>query len=90
MADIKLTFNNQSFYDLRRDPGVIAALEEMGTKILDAANETLPEGVGYRMSSAQGAKKPQGRWAVHVFTSSDHAKRSDRVHNTLMRLMLGQ
>ena len=75
------------FYDLRREPGVIAALENHGRHIVNRANATLKEGAGYRMSSRQGAKKPKGRWRVTVYTASTHAKRSNAKHNTLIKLM---
>ena len=87
MGKVRIKFKQGAQYDLRRDPAVIDFLERIGTDIVDSANETLPEGVGYRMSSSQGAKRPYGRWAVRVFTSSNHAKNSNAMHNTLLRLL---
>jgi hypothetical protein len=87
MSNFTLKWKNRSFYDLRRDPAVIGELESRGQAILDAANATLPENRGYRMSSFQGARKPQGRWFVQVYTASNHAKRSNAVHNTLLKVM---
>lgn len=75
------------FYDLRRQPGVIAALENHGRHIAAQANSTLKEGSGYRVGSRQGAKKPRGRWRVTVYTASTHAKRSNARHNTLIKLL---
>ena len=87
MSDIKFKWSNKSFYDLRRDPAVVKELERRGRDIMDAANATLPEGRGYRMSSFQGQRKPQGRWFVQVYTASNHAKRSNAIHNTLLKVM---
>lgn len=85
MRDIK--WNNKAFYDLRRDPEVIAELERRGRRVVAAANATLKEGRGYRMSSFQGARKPYGRWFVQVYAASNHAKRSNAKRNTLLRVM---
>lgn len=87
MTNVRVKFNRGAFYDLRRAPKVIDFLEAAGQSMVDDANDTLDERVGYRMSSSQGRKRPQGRWAVRVFTSSDHAKRSNAQHNTLLRLL---
>lgn len=84
---INLKWSNKSFFDLRRDPAVIKELERRGRQIVDAANRTLDEGRGYRMSSAQGRKKPQGRWFVNIYTASNHAKYSNAKHNTLIRVL---
>lgn len=87
MAQVRVVFN--SAYDLRRAPGVVALVENIGEKVLDAANDTLAEGEGYMMSSTQGNRKNKGRWAVRVFTASNHAKNSNAKHNTLLRVLLG-
>jgi hypothetical protein len=88
MADnIRLKWNRSAMYDIRRDPELVNFLESMGQTLRDEANATLPENTGYRMSSSQGRKNPQGRWAVRVFTSSDHAKNSNAKHNTLVRML---
>ena len=84
---VSLKWRNGEFYRLRSDRRVVAELERRGRQIVKAANDTLPEKQGYRMSSFQGARKPQGRWFVQVYTSSNHAKRSNAVHNTLIRVL---
>lgn len=88
MTEVRVKVKRGALYELRRDPAVIAFLEGKGEMVVDSANETLPEKVGYRMSSSQGRKNPQGRWAVRVYTSSNHAKHSNAVHNTLIRALL--
>lgn len=100
MAKPNIKWRNIGFYDLRRDPKVVAELERRGRQIASAANRTLDENrlrnkvtsrrarsVGYRVSTFQGAKKPQGRWFVQVYTSSRHAKYSNAKHNTLIRVL---
>lgn len=87
MPDIQFKWSNKSFYDLRRDPAVIRELEARGRRIANAANATLKERRGYRMSSFQGRKVKQGRWFVQVYAASRHAKHSDAKHNTLIRVL---
>lgn len=85
MADIK--WNNRAFFDLRRDPAVVRDLEQRGRRVLNAANKSMKEKTGYRMSSFQGKRKPQGRWFVQIYTGSRHAKHSNAVHNTLLKVL---
>jgi len=88
MSNFTLKWKNRSFYDLRRDPAVIRELESRGRRVVDAANRTLSnKRDGYAMSSFQGARKPQGRWFVQIYTRSTHAKRSNAKHNTLLKVM---
>lgn len=87
MTEIRLKFKKGAKFQLRNDPGVVEFLEAMGTMLRDNANATLPENEGYRMSSSRGINYPFGHWMVNVYTSSDHAKRSNAVHDTLLRLL---
>lgn len=87
MPSIRVKFRRDGFYNIRRDEKLVRFLEAAGQAMVDDANATLPEGVGYRLSSSQGRRRPQGRWAVRVYTSSDHAKRSNARHNTLLRIL---
>lgn len=87
MPKIRFKTDIAGFYDVRRMPKLIDLLESHGKSIMDGANDTLPEGEGYRMSSGQGRKKPQGRWAVRVYTASNHAKASNARRNTLVSLL---
>jgi hypothetical protein len=76
MADIDFRWKNRGFYDIRRDPKVIDALERMGTHIVNEANAKLGED-GYDMSSTQGKRAPQGRWHVRVYTRTNKAKAAE-------------
>jgi len=87
MADIRIKWNNKAFYELRASPGVRQELERRGNSVVDAANATLPEGEGYQISSSQRPRKPQGRWFVQVYAASRHAKHSDALNNTLLRVL---
>lgn len=84
---VRFRYNSGVQYDLRRHPKLVTALEDYGQGIVDDANQTLEEGEGYRMSSRQGKKNPQGRWAVRIYTASRHARNSNARHNTLVRLL---
>lgn len=87
---VRFKWNDNSFYRIRSAPKVIDALENIGRHIVKNANDSLPERRGYRMSSRQGARRPYGRWQVHVYTSSDHAKRSEAVNHTLLQVLNSQ
>lgn len=84
---VQFKYRRGAQYDLRRLPALVSHLESVGQRILDDANRTLEEGEGYRLSSKQGKRNPQGRWAVRIYTASRHAKHSNAVHNTLVRLL---
>lgn len=90
MTSVRFKYRRGALFDVRRLPDVVARLEAEGRQRLNSANATLPDAEGYRMSSKQGRKNPQGRWAVRIYTASNHAKRSNARHNTLVRLLGGQ
>lgn len=100
MSNFRVKINNRGALQLRSDPAVVRELERRGRMIVNAANKTLDENslgskvrarrarsVGYKMSSFQGRKVKQGRWFVQVYASSNHAKRSNAKHNTLIRVL---
>lgn len=88
MSEVRVKFARGAKFKLRNDPEVVRFLEQLGRSLMDEANATLPEGVGYRMSSSPGMNYPFGHHTVNVFTSSNHAKNSNAVHNTLVRLAM--
>ncbi|MFI9507570.1 hypothetical protein [Nocardia sp. NPDC052566] len=79
---VRLVWKRDGLYELRRQPGVIRDLERRGRAVLAAVGG---EAAGYMMSSSQGARNPQGRWRVAVFTATARAMRSNARHNTLVR-----
>lgn len=78
----RLEINAGALYELRSEPGVKADLERRGRAILAACGG---EDAGYDMGSEQGARRPQGRWRVGVFTRTEDAKQDNAEHNTLVR-----
>ena len=98
--NVEFRWKNSQFRALRSSPEVIRELERRGRAIVNRANKTLDENklrnrigsgrvsrVGYKMSSFKGRNKPQGRWFVQVYASSNHAKYSNAKHNTLIRVL---
>ncbi|WP_280331486.1 hypothetical protein [Nocardia wallacei] len=81
MASKNFKLRRNSLYELRSEPGVRAELERRGQAILDAVGG---EAAGYMMSSSQGARKPQGRWRVAVFTATWEAMHDNAKNNTLI------
>src|SRR5699024_4288709 len=81
---VRVKWNINGFYDLRRAPGVVADLERRGRAIQDAAGG---ESEGYLMSSRQGAKNPQGRWRVGIAAALYPARRENTKHNTLLKAL---
>lgn len=78
------------YYRLRSAEGVKAFLEGAGNEVARRANSQLKNGdKGFKVSSRQGAKRPQGRWRVTVVAVSPYAKRHNAKHNTLLRSLNG-
>lgn len=80
-SNTRLVMKDGALYKLRREPGVRADLERRGRAVLARCGEAN----GYMMSSVQGARSPQGRWRVSVFTANARAMVDNRRHNTLVR-----
>jgi hypothetical protein len=78
----RIEMKRDALYETRRAPKLRQDLERRGRAVLDAAGG---EAAGYMMSSTQGAKRPQGRWRVAVFTSNFAAMLDNRRNNTLVR-----
>lgn len=91
MSDpIRIKFKTGAKFKIRNSPEVAAFLEAVGRTLRDEANQTLPEGEGYRMSSSRGINYPYGHWHVNVYTSSNHAKRSNAIRETLLKILREQ
>lgn len=82
MPKTRLVMKDGALYKLRREPGVRRDLEKRGEAILDAVGG---HRAGYMLNSTQGAKRPQGRWAVRVFTANIAAMVDNRRNQTLVR-----
>lgn len=79
---VKVKFNVPGFYQLRREPGVVADLVGRGKRVQSAASR---DGGNYVFGSRQGAMKPQGRWRVDVSTGDYQTRLKNRKHNSLLR-----
>lgn len=80
---VRIKWNPNALYDVRRDPALIAAEEEAAQKVADEAN-SIGKGT-YVVGSRQGAKRPQGRWRTSVATGDAKAMADNARHNTLIR-----
>jgi len=78
--------NNAGFYAIRRAPALVALENQIAKKIADEANRQSGLGDdGYKTSSQQGAKRPQGRWRTTVITASEAAQHDNAKNATLQR-----
>ena len=90
---MKINWNPNGLYDLRREPGVVRDLERRAQAIAAAASSS---GNGrYETSSQQGAKRApfgpnassgkgkQGRWRTTVITADAKAQAETARHQTL-------
>ncbi|NQE88507.1 hypothetical protein [Nocardia terpenica] len=76
-----LSWNTNAFYNLRRGPKVVRELESRGRRVAAAAGD------GFAMRSAQGARRPEGRWRVTVFPATANAARRNARDNTLVKAL---
>lgn len=79
------------YYKLRSAGGVQAFLEGAAEDVAARANAQLKGvgGKGFRTSSRQGARRPQGRWRTSVAAVSPYAARANAKHNILLRSLSG-
>lgn len=76
----------EGFYAIRRAPGVVEKLDRMAKAVADQANQSADlEEEGYKTSSVQGEKKPQGRWRTTVITATEEATMDNASNNTLVK-----
>lgn len=81
----RVRLNQRGFYELRRAAGVRNDLEQRGDRIASAAKGVGNPEADYGVGSQQGAKRPQGRWRVTVFTRNAIAMRSNAKNNSLIK-----
>lgn len=85
MANFEFETFPDVFYKIRSSPEVRKVLEQMAEAIAKQANESADLEDGYRTSSVQGAKDPQGRWRTTVITATAEAMADNAKNNTLIR-----
>ena len=85
MADAEFVENPDAINEILHSDGVRALLEEHVNAICDRANATLTgdEALGYEAAVDEGSRRLRG----HVWAAGQHAKRSNAVHNTLVRVL---
>ena len=83
---MRIEWNRQGFYDLRRDEALVGTEEAIANKIADAAN-AMANGGTFVVGSRQGRRNPQGRWHTSVATGDAKAMAEDRKHNILLRAL---
>lgn len=87
---IKVKHKVGGYYKLRSAGGVQAFLEGAAEDVAKRANARLDGGgKGFRTSSRQGAKRPQGRWRTTVVAVSPYAKRANAKYNILLKSLSG-
>ena len=83
--NVRIDWNTQGFYDLRRDDTLVTLLESKAEEIADRA---MSMGSGtYAIGSRQGRKNPQGRWHASVVTADAEAMVDNSRHNTLLKAL---
>lgn len=82
---MRIDWNVKGFYDLRRDPGVVAELDRHAERICARAN-AMGKGT-YATGSRQGMMRPQGRWRASVVTADARAMIDNARHQTLARAL---
>lgn len=76
---MRISWNPQGFYDLRRSAGIVNDLERRGRNVAAACGE------GYDIVSYQGRKVVQGRWQVQVVATTAKAWVDNKRNNRLVR-----
>lgn len=85
MAKYEYHYNDDAFFNVRRTPEVQRKLEEIAEKIAAEANRQAGLEDGYRTSSQQGQRSPQGRWRTTVITADLESVIDNSRNNTLLR-----
>lgn len=82
---VRIEFKSGAFYKLRSEPGVRRDIDGRTRRVADAANSSSGLSDGYRASSQQGARRPQGRWRGTVITATAAAIKDNARNHRLLR-----
>jgi len=85
---VKIKWKHGALYKIRKLPGVISGLEAWAEQIAADAN-SMGGTDGYKTSSVQGKRRPQGRWRTTVITATAEAMADNMKHNTLSKAFDG-
>lgn len=84
---MRIDWNIEGFYDLRRAPGIVAEIDRIAAELAD--NASAADGGEYGWESHQGKRAPQGRWRATVYTMDHTARENNAQENTLLNLLGG-
>jgi hypothetical protein len=88
-SKVDIKWNVGGWPMLRSEPGVRKALESLAEDIAADANKAAGLTDGFKTSSRQGARRPQGRWRTTVITATAMAMRKNAKHQTLLKALYG-
>lgn len=84
---MRIDWSMAGFRSIRYSGGAKAECERRGRGVATYANMTLKNHNGYRMASYAGRIAKQGRWQVKVIAATPYARRSNAIHNTLLKAL---
>ena len=88
MAEVRFEPDEKGLDELLKSAAVVEKLATVITDLCDKANDTLEpdrEDPGYMCAVDEGGKRPRG----HVWAQGEYAKRSNAVHETLIKVLFG-
>ncbi len=77
----RIQFRRDAFYNVRRSPEAVAAVNGL------AARGAAQAGPGFSWHAQQGRKNPQGRWRAIIFPVTHAARARNARDNTLVRVL---
>lgn len=83
---IRIKWNHGALYRIRSAPKVVDELDDWAGKVASRANR-MGKIDGYKTSSRQGARRPQGRWRTTVITANAKAMVDNMSNNTLTKAL---
>lgn len=88
-SKVRIRWKMGALYRLRSEPKVVDELEGWAGKVAATANR-MGSTTGYKTSSRQGAKRPQGRWRTTVITANAEAMVDNMRKNTLTKALFSE
>lgn len=88
-SKVRIRWKMGALHRIRSAPKVVDELEDWAGKVAATANR-MGKTDGYKTSSRQGAKRPQGRWRTTVITANAKAMRDNMKSNTLTKALFSE
>ncbi|KRQ31351.1 hypothetical protein AOT83_04690 [Mycobacteroides sp. H001] len=85
---VRIVHKVNGYFKIRGASGVRSDLERRASAIAAGANAEAGTD-GFKTSSIQGVKRPQGRWRTTVIPTNFKAIRHNARHNTLVKRLHG-